>query len=36
MTDKQIHALSAFDCAEMQIELALAKEKIAKLEGDKK
>jgi len=30
--DKQIHALSAFDCAEMQIALALALEKIAKLE----
>ena len=30
--DKQIHALSAFDCAEMQIALALALEKIANLE----
>jgi len=32
MPDKQIHALSAFDCADLQKDYALALEKIAKLE----
>jgi len=35
MPDKQIHALSAFDCADLQKDYALALEKIAKLETEK-